>query len=279
MNPHPSPDIDAALAHWRAAYLHSLQAPRGWWSVTGLSFFAAASSELGRANPELGLPAGTPDVFARVVRTADGAHLVPLGDHRLWLNGAPLTAAEAPVRDQSVLSLGASDDAPALVFLQRGERFGVRVFNPAQGHAHDPRQLAWFAPSAVWRLAADWTPAAEGETLPIINMLGDVSEAPLAGRVHLSHAGASHTLIARPKGDGALLLHFRDATSGKAPTAAGTYGAGRFLHVEAPQEGRVWLDFNLAHHPPCGHTPHATCPLPPLANYLPFALTAGERSA
>lgn len=31
-----------------------------------------------------------------------------------------------------------------------------------------------------------------------------------------------------------------------------------------------------AHHPPCAHTPHAMCPLPPLANRLPLAVRAGE---
>ena len=104
-------------------------------------------------------------------------------------------------------------------------------------------------------------------------MLGDVSEAPIAGRIHLEHQGIRTTLIARPKPDG-LMLHFRDATSGNS-----TYGAGRFLHVDPPHNGQVMVDFNRAHHPPCAHTPHATCPFPPLGNRLPFAVPAGERSA
>ncbi|MDF1522960.1 MAG: DUF1684 domain-containing protein [Trueperaceae bacterium] len=58
---------------------------------------------------------------------------------------------------------------------------------------------------------------------------------------------------------------------------ADTYGAGRYLRVAAPVAGRTVLDFHRATHPPCAHTPFATCPLPPLANRLPFAIAAGER--
>jgi uncharacterized protein (DUF1684 family) len=47
--------------------------------------------------------------------------------------------------------------------------------------------------------------------------------------------------------------------------------------VDAPDGDRTWIDFHRAHHPPCAHTPYATCPLPPLENRLPFPVTAGER--
>jgi uncharacterized protein (DUF1684 family) len=39
----------------------------------------------------------------------------------------------------------------------------------------------------------------------------------------------------------------------------------------------VEVDFNRAVNPPCAFTPYATCPLPPPENYLPLAVTAGEK--
>jgi uncharacterized protein (DUF1684 family) len=70
-----------------------------------------------------------------------------------------------------------------------------------------------------------------------------------------------------------LFFMFRDATSGKT-----TYGAGRYLYTELPKDGRVIVDFNRAMNPPCAFTDFATCPLPPAANRLSIAVTAGEQN-
>ena len=69
-----------------------------------------------------------------------------------------------------------------------------------------------------------------------------------------------------------LWLLFGDTTN-----KAETYAAGRFLYAPLPEQGHVILDFNRAFNPPCAFTPFASCPLPPPANRLPFAVTAGER--
>ena len=79
-------------------------------------------------------------------------------------------------------------------------------------------------------------------------------------------------VIEDPK-DPQLFFIFRDATSGK-----GTYGAGRFLYAAMPKDGKVILDFNRAYNPPCAFTPFATCPLPPKQNWLPVAVSAGEKA-
>ena len=52
-------------------------------------------------------------------------------------------------------------------------------------------------------------------------------------------------------------------TSGKE-----TYGAGRFMYVPLPVNGKVPLDFNKAYNPPCAFNDFATCPLPPPQNRL-----------
>jgi uncharacterized protein (DUF1684 family) len=57
-----------------------------------------------------------------------------------------------------------------------------------------------------------------------------------------------------------------------------TYAALRQLVVEPPAaDGRVEIDFNRAYNMPCAYTDFATCPLPPAANRLPFAVEAGEQ--
>lgn len=116
----------------------------------------------------------------------------------------------------------------------------------------------------------------------------------VAGRVRFVHAGTSWTLLATEAGEGRLFINFRDASNEDLDAAEeaaavrgdhvrreglASYSGGRFLTTDAPVDGRVTLDFNRANHPPCAHTPYATCPMPTPGNKLPFAVMAGERLA
>ena len=70
-----------------------------------------------------------------------------------------------------------------------------------------------------------------------------------------------------------LFLPFRDATSGRE-----TYGAGRYLEVEAPgSDGTVEIDFNVAYNPYCAYNPEWSCPIPPGENWLAVPIRAGEK--
>ena len=80
-------------------------------------------------------------------------------------------------------------------------------------------------------------------------------------------------LVALAGPDGALSLHFLDATSG-----VSTYPGGRILKAEAPgPDGELTLDFNRVVNLPCAFTEFATCPLPPAGNTLTVAVEAGEQ--
>jgi len=107
---------------------------------------------------------------------------------------------------------------------------------------------------------------------------GRLRPAERAGTFRLGLAGGPYTLTAyRLAGaDGALrdslFVPFLDATSGVT-----TYGAGRYLDLEAEEDGTWTLDFNLAYHPSCVYDPRFSCPLTPAENRLPIAVEAGER--
>jgi uncharacterized protein (DUF1684 family) len=71
-----------------------------------------------------------------------------------------------------------------------------------------------------------------------------------------------------------LFLPFRDATSGTE-----SYGAGRYLEVEPPDDqGRVVVDFNYAYSPSCAYNPNWSCPIPPGENWLAVPIRAGEKT-
>ena len=69
-----------------------------------------------------------------------------------------------------------------------------------------------------------------------------------------------------------LFVPFLDETSGEE-----TYGAGRYMDVEAEPDETYVLDFNLAYHPYCVYAETYSCPLTPAENRLPVRIEAGER--
>ncbi len=73
--------------------------------------------------------------------------------------------------------------------------------------------------------------------------------------------------------DASLFVPFRDATSGKE-----SYGAARYLDLEAQPSGEYVLDFNLAYNPYCAYSDDYVCPFPPKENWLTVPIRAGEKS-
>ncbi|MBW6454401.1 MAG: DUF1684 domain-containing protein [Trueperaceae bacterium] len=267
--PHdPTRDGAAELDAWRRAYAARLAGPRGAWSITSLSWLTEAPLTLGR-DGDVPLPGRCPARVATLSLVGEAVRVAPHA--RLWLDGQPLAAARDVDPADATLRLGPEDDAVEVVLLRRGERVGARVFDPRQGAGRPTHDLAWYPVTAGWVADAVLEPADPGATLPVVNVLGDVTEAPVAGTLRFTLRDAPYALVALAAGPN-WFVNFRDATSGHT-----TYGAGRFLQVPATADDRTRLDFHRAHHPPCAHTPHATCPLPPLANRLPLAVRAGER--
>jgi uncharacterized protein (DUF1684 family) len=106
---------------------------------------------------------------------------------------------------------------------------------------------------------------------------GQLRPAHRAGTFSFEREGEPRRLTAYVlDGGGAdsLFVPFLDATSGKE-----TYGAGRYLDLEAEDDGTYALDFNLAYHPYCVYADQYSCPLTPAENRLPVRIEAGERLA
>ena len=89
--------------------------------------------------------------------------------------------------------------------------------------------------------------------------------------------GEEHRLLLLQTAQGlkteGLFLPFADATS-----ANETYGAGRYLDLKMPKNGKITIDFNKAYNPYCAYTDGFSCPFPPPENNLPVAIRAGEKS-
>lgn len=266
----PSPD---ETTKWREAYETRLKSDTGWLTVSGLFWLHPGENALGSgAESTIQLPAEAgPAQVGNLRLEGKKVTLLPKEGVSLKVNGKAAAEMElhADITGKpDVLTLG------SLTFfvIERGERVGVRLKDLNSKARREFKGLHWYPVQPNFRLEAKFVPYNPPKTVPITNVLGDVSDEKVAGYVEFKIKGKTCRLDALEE-DGGLFLIFRDLTAGK-----GTYPAGRFLNTEAPKDGKVWLDFNRAHNPPCAYTEFATCPLPPEQNRLKVAIPAGEKS-
>ncbi|WP_156762211.1 DUF1684 domain-containing protein [Microbacterium karelineae] len=125
-----------------------------------------------------------------------------------------------------------------------------------------------------WVVEAAYEKAEDGHTVAFEHLRdnGGSRDKAVPGTITATIGGEAYALSAFDD-DGRLLLVFGDPTNG-----AETYGAGRFLFVDEPADGRVTLDFNRAFVPPCGFSDQYNCPMPPPQNRLAVAVRAGEQN-
>ena len=131
----------------------------------------------------------------------------------------------------------------------------------------------WFAIDPTYRVAAQFVPSPQAKTVLVPYTDGGERAYTVSGELAFQLAGQALRLLAlqSPSGKG-LFIMFQDQTSGRV-----TYGGGRFLEVEAPENGKTTLDFNKASNPYCAYDPYAICPMPLRENRLALPLRAGEK--
>lgn len=260
---------------WRDARVRELTRPDGWTSLVGLHWLDPGAHYAGRARDNgIRLAMGPPQLGMFDVR--DGrVRFVPHPRTALTIDGRParpgLLRSDDDPAGPSVI--GFDDGRGIATVIHRGTRFALRV-----KHADAPtrtgfRGLQYWPGGPDWVVDARFVPNPPGTTLDVVNIVGLVEPTPNPGYVEFERRGNRYRLQALANDDGGLFLVFADGTSGH-----GSYGAGRFLDTPPPSGGRVRIDFNHAYNPPCAFTPYATCPLPPDANRLPLAITAGEKA-
>jgi hypothetical protein len=94
-----------------------------------------------------------------------------------------------------------------------------------------------------------------------------------AGKVDFEVDGHPAQLTLYDTGHPGYFIPFRDKTSGEA-----TYGAGRYLDIDANNDETVTIDFNLAYNPSCVYDEGYSCPIPPIENWLQVPIEAGEKN-
>lgn len=110
------------------------------------------------------------------------------------------------------------------------------------------------------------------DRLPIYRTYG-IAVFKLNGKEFTLHIYQNQDLIRQPKYKNHLFIPFTDITNGEE-----TYGGGRFLDVEIPEDDTILIDFNKAYNPYCAYNGKYSCPIPPQENSLAISINAGVKN-
>jgi uncharacterized protein (DUF1684 family) len=262
-------EITAARAEREAR----LQTPDGWLSLIGLHFLKDGANSVGSAKDNDVVLAKGPAHFGVATVTDGKVTFAITSNVESTIDGTTVREGELRVGTDKTKPTLVQAGTVSFFVIDRGGKKALRVKDSAAERRTHFLGLDYFPIDAAWRIEARWEPFESSRLVPITNILGQTSPAPVPGRAIFERDGKTYELWPIDEGpDEPLFFVISDATSGKE-----TYAAARFVYAERPKDHTIVLDFNRAENPPCAFTPFATCPLPPKQNRLPFAIPAGEK--
>lgn len=264
---------EASIQTERSCREEMLRQDRSWLTLAGLDWLQLGPNRFGRSpENEIVLPGKETPPIAGTFWLEDGQTTLKVAP------GVTMTANSQPVT-QLVMRPDTSAEPDfvelgslTMVLLQRGKRFGIRLWDRASPVRRAFGGLRWYPIRPECRITAQFVVYDPPRQLPIIDVLGVETLRPFPGYICFTWQGQECRLEAEARGE-KLFFNFGDLTNRDA-----TYPAGRFLYADRPDGDHVTLDFNLATNPYCAYTAYATCPLPPPQNRLPVRIEAGELS-
>lgn len=274
--PQIDPDLhQAEIQAWQVRRVEGLKAPTGWLSVIGLDWLEPGENTFG-SDPSNDV------VFPAIegVPARAGSFFLENGQVRMDVApGVPITEGGKQVTTLMLYSAGGGRPPTAHLaslqwqVIQRQDLIGIRLRDTADPAIEAFQGIEMFPVSLDWRIPARFQPYDPPRMIDVPNVLGQITPQASPGAVVFRVDGKKFSLDVTGDPDGqSFSIVFGDETNGLE-----SYGGGRFLTVDAPdEEGRLYIDFNRANNPPCVFTEFATCPLPPRQNILTVRIEAGE---
>jgi uncharacterized protein (DUF1684 family) len=264
-------EIDA----WRAKVEKSLRSDNGWLTLAGRHELSPGANTIGSGsdNQIVLAPGLAPERLGTIA----------IGEDKVTLKLAPgvemFNARSDPI-GFSDRTLQTDLDRRDWVYLGRLSfhvikrdvgKYILRVSDLESDVRKNFAGRIWYGVNPALRVDAKFVPYS-GKKIDIVNVLGEVSQEPVAGYLEFRLNGRTHRLDALADPGEPLFVIFSDRTG-----ETTTYPSGRFLEVALPKNGKTVIDFNKAYNPPCAFSAYTTCPLPPPQNVLKTTVAAGER--
>ncbi len=263
-----------ALMQWREGRVERLTQPYGWLSLVGYyALDRQGEYSLGRAESNDLVVPGGPDLWGQIVLTGETVRFESADTGRVTVDDEPLASAELlssaftegePTRIES--------DGVRVQLSRSGGIPNLRVRSPDAKTRTEFVGIDYFEPSHDYRFEAEFIPHEPGKTMRVANVMGQIIDEDNPGIVRFQHEGEVFELETFQYGE-RLFIVFADRTSGFE-----TYGLGRFLYANLPEDGKTMINFNFAYNPPCAFSEYTTCSLPPQSNRMDTRIEAGEKA-
>jgi len=265
------------VEQWRQRRVEDLKRPDGWLSLAGLYWLREGDNRFG-SDPgnDLVFPGKAPARLGVFRVDGEGVHMTAAPGVEIRYQDAPVTSIAMDPGGETasvILTWGTL----SWFAIERDGDLGIRLRDtesPAFA-VFDSLGLDAFPIDLAWHLGARFETYDPPKTVYVPTIQGREAEESVPGAVLFTMAGETQRLdVTGAPGDSAFFVIFGDQTNGQE-----TYGGGRYVWVDAPDEdGAMVIDFNRSYNPPCVFTPYATCPLPPRQNRLPLRVEAGEKT-
>ncbi|GAB4381533.1 MAG: DUF1684 domain-containing protein [Calditrichia bacterium] len=264
------------IEDWHQKRNERLRQPKSWLSLAGLFWLKTGENSFGsdRSNDIIFPPQKAPAKMGRFI-LKDSKVFVEINPGIKVLHQGKIISSIEMQDDQSGAPTELAYGPLRWIVIKREDRFAVRLWDTEHDQLKQFKGIERFPVDEKWRVEAQLEVFDSPWKLPVPTVLGTISEESTPGVLIFQIEGKTYRLLPIAESvKSPLFIIFADKTNGLE-----TYGAGRFLYADPPDEnGKTILDFNKAYNPPCVFSPYATCPLPPDENYLPLRVTAGEKN-
>ena len=272
--PEADPNYVKEINEWDAKRVNRLKADDGWLNLVGRFWLERGESTFGTSedNDIVVESSKLPEHIGSFIFKDSVVTFKAKDDVEVLLDGKPvkeIVLVDDQKKDMTVLQIG----SVKFNLIIRDTLYGIRFRDLNSDLVKNFKGVERFPIDESWKITAKFEAYNPVKEIDVPNVLGQISKEKCPGAVVFERDGKTYRIDAVDEGDDRLFLIIADQTSGEE-----TYGGGRFMYVNKPDStGSILLDFNKAYNPPCVFTKYATCPLPPLQNYLKLRIEAGEK--
>jgi len=263
----------AEIDDWHFKRIENLKKSSGWLNLVGLYWLEEGENSFGSGKENnIIFPPKAPIKLGSFIKSDSVITFVSDPDAEVIMNNKRIF--ETKMNNDLVENTTILENGSLKWFLiKRGDNYGIRLRDLKADLLSEFEGIERFPINPEWKIGGKFIPYQEPKKISIPTILGTIETENSPGKLEFLVDGNPYSLEPVSAGK-RLFVVFADLTSGEE-----TYGAGRFLYINAPDSNNnVILDFNKAYNPPCAFTKYATCPLPPDQNKLKIRVTAGEKN-
>ncbi len=266
------PEYIKEINDWADQRAANLKKENGWLNLEGLFWLKEGKSTFGTdPTNDVVFPSGE-KFMGKYIRTGDDVSIEIADDVEILIDSQIVKTAQVGKDVDSITNVFDYGSLRWFV-IKRSYKIGIRLRNLNSEAVKNFTGIDRYPINEDWKIEAEYIEYDEPKPISIPNIIGQSNDDVTPGELRFKVDGKEYKLNPLDTGERFWLI-FADMTNGEK-----TYGAGRFLVVNKPDEnGKVYIDFNKSYNPPCAFTAYATCPLPPKENQLRVEILAGEKN-